>query len=188
MTKLSSSRTVSRRQFLQTFLTITGGSILVGCNGAARPSPKLYPTLSPIIPASVQKIIARVVDMPRAPSPYASRDWRAATQKYDQIAFDFERKGDYLPLIWWDKTHTNMDRDGFGLFSYVGDTRQGSGADHEGINCIAAVLGASLVGIDKSSQNGHDWVDMLEDYYNSANGLILGFKQHQRGNRKVVLV
>ncbi len=111
--------------------------------------------------------------MPNIPSPFKMRDWHNVALEFDQLAFNFGAKGDYLPLIWWDKTHTNMDRDGFGLPAYVGDTRQSEGAAHEGITCIGAVLGASVSGIDKSSQNGHDWVDMLEDYYNSANGMNL---------------
>lgn len=153
---------------------------LAGCTSSTQPptsaplsSPTPLPEKTPTPAALVQKQIAQVVDMPRDPTPFAMKDWRTVAQKFDGIAFDFGRKGDYLPLIWSDKTHTNMNRDGFGLYSYVGDSRQGEGANHEGITCIAAVLGASLVGIDKSNQNGHDWVDMLEDYFNSANGLNL---------------
>jgi hypothetical protein len=167
----------SRRQFLRAALTMAGGTFLAGCAGSSQalpasvsPSPTSATQPPLALPDSVQKMITQVGDMPRVPSPYQRKDWRATAQKFDQIAFDFDNTGDYLPLIWWDKTHTNMDRDGFGLYSYVGDIRQGEGSNHEGITCIAAVLGASLVGIDKSKQDGQDWVDMLEDYYNSANG------------------
>jgi hypothetical protein len=180
MAQLSSFPPFSRRQFLKASLTLASGAALAGCTAGitsplqlSSPTPTLSAKLALTPAPSAQKQIAHVVDMPREPSPYLLKDWRVVAQKFDQIAFDLDRKGDYLPLIWWDKTHTNMNRDGFGLYSYVGDIRQGEGANHEGITCIAAVLGASLVGIDKSSQNGHDWVDMLEDYYNSANGLNL---------------
>jgi hypothetical protein len=180
MTQDSRSAPYSRRQFIQITLAMASGAILSGCAGRTAGStttPSTTPStpldLSSQAPALSQKEIAQVIDMPRAPTPFQWKNWRDAAVKFDQIAFDFVRKGDYLPLIWWDKAHTNINRDGFGLYSYVGDNRQGEGTNHEGIACIAAVLGASLVGIDKSSQDGHDWVDMLEDYFNSANEINL---------------
>jgi hypothetical protein len=127
----------SRRQFLKAALGVTSGAILAGCTGSTQApaeSTSSTPTGPPNLPGPapdlVQKPIAQVVDMPRMPTPYQWKDWRDTALKFDQIAFDFERNGDYLPLIWWDKTHTNMDRDGFGLYSYVGDNRQGEGANH----------------------------------------------------------
>jgi hypothetical protein len=180
MTQSFSTRKFSRRQFLLTAVTLASGAALAGCVGSSgpevggvliTPTSSLTSTQAPV--RLVQKQIAQVIDMPRDPTPYQLKDWHGTAVNFDKIAFNFEAKGDYLPLIWWDKAHTNINRDGFGLYSYVGDARQGEGANHEGIACIAAVLGASLVGIDKSNQNGHDWVDMLEDYYNSANGLNL---------------
>lgn len=180
-------RRVNRRRFLTGMALALGGSAaaLAGC-GAPAPAPApilsatepppAAPTAMPLpspTPQPAQLPITQVELMPNIPQPFAMRDWREVARKFDALAFDFEAQGDYLPLIWWDKTHTNMDRDGFGLPAYVGDTRQSEGAAHEGITCIAAVLGATLVGIDKSSQDGHDFVDMLEDYYNRANGLNL---------------
>ena len=108
--------------------------------------------------------------MPNLPEPYTMRDWQAVARQFDALAFDFERRGEFLPLIWWDRSHTNLERDTFGLYSYVGDARQGSGSSHEVITCIGAVLGATLSGIDKSAQNGYNWVEMLEAYFNTANG------------------
>src|SRR5205085_1767307 len=42
--------------------------------------------------------------------------------------------------------------------------------NHEAINVMAAVLCATLVGLDKSNQNGRDWVSPLGGYFQSANG------------------
>lgn len=117
-----------------------------------------------------QITIPAVEKMPALPSPLFIRDWRQVALDYDTLVFDFEQQGDFLPLIWWDKTHSNFPRDTFGLYSYVGSMHQGHGAHHEAINCAAAVLGATLVGIDKSCQHGHNWVLMCENYFNRDNG------------------
>ncbi len=153
---------INRRSFLK----LAGASLAALAVGGCSDSKPLEFSADP----AGQKPITQVEKMPNLPQPFAMRDWKSVSQKYDQLVFDFNAKGDFLPLIWPDTTRVNMPRDGFGLPSYVGDTRQGTGSAHEGITCISAVLGASLVGIDKSNQDGRDYVDMLEDYYNSANG------------------
>ena len=120
---------------------------------------------------TIKQISIPVVEkMPNIPSPLHIRDWKQLAHDYDAFVFDFDKKGDFLPLIWWDKTQKNFARDTFGLYSYVGNMHQGEGDSHEGIGCIAAVLGATLAGIDKSNQNGHDWVLMCESYFNRGNG------------------
>ncbi|WP_438351122.1 hypothetical protein ACP8HI_11010 [Paenibacillus sp. FA6] len=112
--------------------------------------------------------IHRVEQMPNIPNPFLMRDWNQVSHNYDKLVFDFEAKGDFLPLIWWDHSHSNVKRDTFGLPSYVGMNKGESG--HEAINCVAAILGATLVGIDKSNQNGMNWVSMCENYFNIDNG------------------
>src|SRR5205814_6493235 len=76
----------------------------------------------------------------------------------------------YRRLPWIDTSHVNNPLDTVGLQSYVGSFSPHSGTAHEGINCIAEVLGATLVGIDKSQSGGRDWVRQTECYYNTANG------------------
>ena len=114
--------------------------------------------------------LARVDAMPDMPEPYVMRDWKKVARDYDALTFDFSKTGDYLPLIWTDTTRRNFDFDSFGQPSYVGHHSMSAGAAHEAVNCIAAVLGASLCGIDKSNQNGTNRVAMLEQYYNLSNG------------------
>ncbi len=118
----------------------------------------------------VQIDIERVQQMPNIPSPYIMRDWKQVAIDYDAFVFDFTKTGDYLPLIWWDTSQVNFHRDGFGMPSYVGRFDQTGGTAHESINCMGAVLGATLVGIDKSNQNGYNWVLMEENYFSSVNG------------------
>ena len=61
-----------------------------------------------------------------------------------------------------------------GLYTSAWEGRGGpvshGGEFHEAINTIAAVLGGTLVGIDKSNQHGLNWVSMCRSYFNRANG------------------
>ncbi|MFX1282973.1 MAG: hypothetical protein ACFFB5_04925 [Promethearchaeota archaeon] len=105
--------------------------------------------------------IKRVNLMPNLPEPFHMRDWNQVARDYDALVFNFSKTGEYLPLISWDTSHTNFDRDTFSMPSHVGRSM----AD-EAINCMAAVLSATLVGIDKSNQSGYNWVEMCENWYN----------------------
>lgn len=117
-----------------------------------------------------QKDIVRVQMMPNIPEPFQMRDWKEAAREFDKLVFDFDAEGDYLPLIQWDRSHLNFaDLDTFFLPSFVGDIRQEPGSQ-EAINTMAAVLGASVAGIDKSEQNGQNWVLMQKQFYNIATG------------------
>ncbi len=104
--------------------------------------------------------IDRVDLMPNLPEPFHMRDWKQVAQDYDTFVFNFSKTGDYLPLISWDYSYFNFDRETFSIPAYVG------GAGAEAINCMAAVLSATLVGINKSNQNGYNWVEMCENWYN----------------------
>lgn len=119
---------------------------------------------------SVQKRINRVQLMPDMPEPFVMKDWTQLTTKYDDYVFDFTKEGEYLPVGWWDETSYNLDKDTFGLMSYVGKFSQGKDGSQEAINLMAAVLSATLVGVDKSNQNGHNYVEMLQTFYNTDSG------------------
>jgi len=102
---------------------------------------------------SAQQItINRIEQMPNTPSPYLMRDWKQVARGYDSLVFDFNRTGTYLPL---GRIVTNTvnypNHNSFGLHSYVGTNSPNNG---EAINCLPAVVGATLAGIDKSNQNG----------------------------------
>ncbi len=132
--------------------------VAIGCMpmGGQRPQPV------------AQAPIPRVERMPNLPQPFKMRDWRAHAMAYDRFVFDFEAKGEHLPLVWWDDAKANVGRRTFGLPSYVG-APNAKGRAHEGITCMGAVLGATVAGIDKSGGD-HNWVLMCEEYFNKANG------------------
>ena len=137
-----------------------------------------------VFPASVwarpQKAIPLIETMPDLPEPFEVRDWKQTARDYDQLVFDFAQEGPFLPLIEWDENPVNFRQKSFFLPSYVGDYRMKPGSQ-EGINLIAAVVGASLVGVDKSDQYGENWVLMLKEFYNHTNGLNLVLN-HSRSN------
>jgi hypothetical protein len=110
--------------------------------------------------------IPRVEGMPAFPKPYSMKDWRATARGFDKLAYDFNARGQHLPLIWWDNSRTNMDRRGFGIPSYVGPVHKGG---HEAITTMGSVVGATFAGIDKT-RGEHNWVLMCEQYYNKKNG------------------
>ena len=108
--------------------------------------------------------ISRIEMMPNMPSPYEMRDWKRVALGYDSLVFDFNRTGQYLPLIWWNTNPVNYpEHASFGLKTVVGCTRFEKA---ESINIVPAVIGACLVGIDKSNQNGYNWVLMCEEFFN----------------------
>jgi len=108
--------------------------------------------------------IPRVELMPDMPAPYQMRDWKNVAAGYDSMVFDFDLSGQYLPLVWINTSPINYPaHNSFGLHTAVGTYSPGNA---EAINLLPAVIGASLIGIDKSNQNGYNWVLMCEEFFN----------------------
>lgn len=113
---------------------------------------------------SQQISIARVEQMPNLPQPYRMRNWKQVAMGYDSLVFDLNKTGEYLPLIWINNNTINYpDHASFGLHTVVGTPYPSSA---EAINVLPAVIGASLVGVDKSDQNGYNWVLGCEEWFN----------------------
>ncbi|HEY6952886.1 MAG TPA: laminin G, partial [Bacteroidota bacterium] len=103
-----------------------------------------------------QIAIARIDLMPNRPSPYLMRDWKQAAIGYDSLVFNASLTGTYLPLV--------SVSNGLGISSYVG---QSPSQAREAINCLPAVIGATLVGVDKSNEFGTNWVSLCQNWFNS---------------------
>jgi len=114
---------------------------------------------------SAQQIdINRINLMPNFPSPYIMRDWENVTEEYDSFVFDLDATGQYLPVLFFRDNPVNYPNElSFGLHTVVGTSSPTSG---EAINVLPALIGASLVGIDKSSQDGYNWVRMSREFFN----------------------
>ncbi len=121
---------------------------------------------------NVPTAIPSVAKMPDLPQPFVLRDWKQVAGDFDGIVFDESRRGPYLPLIWRDTRRKVNDVDGFAIPAYVGDARQNPRSQvYEGITSLAAVLGATLTGIDKSDQHGRNYVSMLPIHYHQRDGI-----------------
>jgi len=115
--------------------------------------------------------LARVDSMPNLPKPFKIMDFNRIAKGYDSLVYDETQTGKYWPLIWKDTTRKNYDQETFGIYTAMGDLRQGlehnKGIFHESLSTIGSVFGASLVGINKSNQHGKNYVSMLKNYFNS---------------------
>lgn len=118
--------------------------------------------------------IPRIELMPNMPQPYKIINWKQKAIDYDNYVFDFNSKFPSGPLIWLDNNQRNLPQITFGLYTAINDCRQGpqnnNGEFHESLNALSAVLGAGLIGIDKTNQNGYNFVKMLQNYFNTENG------------------
>ncbi len=118
--------------------------------------------------------LAKVNKMPGHPSPYKMLDWNEKAKNFDEIIFNLQTDSPGEPLIWLDSAGKNFPQITFGLFTVIGDVRQGpdvnNGEFHEAINSLGALLSAGLVGINKTNQNGNNYVKMIQNYFNSDNG------------------
>ena len=123
-----------------------------------------------IIPVYAQEIHLPTVDrMAPVPEPLKIIDFKAMGENFDEKVFDFKARGRYWPLVWLDENRANFDERAVGIYTTIGDIRQGptrvSGSFHEALANMGAVLGATLIGIDKSKQE-YDYVSMLRNYFN----------------------
>jgi hypothetical protein len=140
--------------------------------------------------------LPRVEPMPREPMPYQMRDWKQVARDYDNYIFSFTRTASSpdswwktYPIVWWDTERVNFPWNTFGMPSYIGHPSMSSGGAHEAINCLGAVLGGALAGIDKSNQfiaaTGlyYNFVLMEQQYFNLRNGeyMVLNYTSAQSG-------
>ncbi len=126
-------------------------------------------TIFPNAMRAQQKKIPRIDKMNDQPSIINIRDWKKVTQDYDNLVFNTELTGEYLPfctIIPEDKSINYPNRSSIGLSSYVG---QNSATISESINIIPAIVGATLVGIDKENQKGINWISMIKEFFNKKN-------------------
>jgi len=92
------------------------------------------------------------------------RNWKQVALGYDSLVFNFGLTGEFLPTVWLNTNPINYPgQNSFGLSTVVGTTVPTSA---EAINCIPAVVSATLVGVNKANQNGYNWPLMCEEWFN----------------------
>lgn len=118
--------------------------------------------------------IDRISIMPNIPQPYKMLDWKQKALDFDAYVFNEDTRLFGQPVLWYDDSQRNISQETFGLYTAVNDVRQGpthnNGEFHESLNTIAALIGGTLSGIDKTNQNGRNYVKMVQNYFNSDNG------------------
>lgn len=117
--------------------------------------------------------IARIAGMPDIPSPYKMLDWKQKALDFDSYVFNGGLGPDGKPLIWYYNCQRNIPQETFGIYTALCDSRQGPDINpdgHEAVTTLPALIGGSLIGIDKTVQNGHNYVKMVQNYFNSDNG------------------
>lgn len=117
-----------------------------------------------------QTVIPRIEAMHSLPQPLEIRDWKKVAKDYDQLTFDPERQGPYLPLITFAQPgqYNYPDNQAILLDTYVGSKYHHN--QGEAINIMPALISATLVGIDKSNQKGINYVSKVKDFFNLKNG------------------
>lgn len=119
-----------------------------------------------------QTSLPRIDQMPDLPEPLKIIDWRRKTMQFDSLVFNFNTTASYGPLIWLDSSRRNIDQVTFGLYTVIGDVRQGPrknhGEFHEALTSLNSLVSAGLMGIDKTSQHGFNYVKMVQNYFNST--------------------
>jgi autotransporter-associated beta strand protein len=122
-----------------------------------------------------QVVVSQIAAMPFIPVNYQYEDYAAVAQGYDSTVFNPVAQSTYeYPTFWFQNDPENGISQGIGMPSYIGQTQSTEG-NGEAITQIGAILGASLVGIDKQSQtlsngNTYDFVQMASRFYDSGTG------------------
>lgn len=158
-----------KNSFLQIILILL---ILFGwqsCTDNVNQTPKPRPN------NAVEQInISRVELMPNMPQPYKIIDWKQRALDFDNYVFDFNSTLPAGTMIWLDDNQRNIPQFTFGLYTAVNDARQGlennNGEFHESLTSLSALIGAGLVGINKTNQDGYNYVKMVQNYFNTDNG------------------
>jgi len=124
---------------------------------------------------SQQVAVSQIATMPYIPVNYQYQNWTTVAQGFDSTVFNPVAQSSYkYPTFWFQNDPENGISQGFGMPSYIGQTQSTEG-NGEAITQIGAVLGASLVGINKQSQtlsngNTYDFVQMASRFYDSGTG------------------
>src|SRR5215217_2161414 len=72
-----------------------------------------------------QQNISRVDQMADIPQPLKIIDYQKLAMQFDTIANDFNASGKFWPIVWKDSSNKNFPQVVVGLYTAVGDVRQG---------------------------------------------------------------
>lgn len=135
-------------------------SALAGCSAASKETSNA---------AAYQKDISRISRYEsNIPAGFSIIDYKQIALELDTLIFNKDRQGVYQPLIWEDKANQSI-----GIPAYVGDGRMHNDGEQEAVTVIAAILSASQLGVDKSNQNGVNYIKSLGAFYSKEENIVL---------------
>src|SRR5687767_5955382 len=111
----------------------------------------LFSACQPKQKAVEQIMIHRIALMPDQPMPFKMMDWHEKALNFDQYVFNLDLEGEHLPFLWIDTAKRNVNQNTFGIYTVIGDVRQGTNGStefHEALCSMGSLLSAGLVGID----------------------------------------
>jgi hypothetical protein len=123
----------------------------------------------------------RVESFPREGKGYTLIDWQQRAEDFITFSLDPVRKGEYLPLMWWDDSKVHWKEATFGVPSYVGMKNQWGvfGKAHEGIVSMGILVSGALMGKEMTrytvpgSTNPVNLVRMQESYFSPEDSVFL---------------
>jgi len=93
--------------------------------------------------------LERIDSIPNLPKPFKVMDFEGLAKGFDSLVFDETQTGKYWPLIWDDNSRKNFDQETFGIYTAMGDLRQGpehyDGIFHESLASIGSVFGETTI-------------------------------------------
>ena len=99
--------------------------------------------------------------MPGLPQPLKIIDWKKKAILFDSLVFSFNNNASYGSLIWLDSSRRNIDQVTYGLYTVIGDVRQGPGKNngefHEALTSLNSLVSAGLLGIATASGTARRW-------------------------------
>jgi hypothetical protein len=114
--------------------------------------------------------VPRIEQMPDKPAPYQMKNWKQTAIDYDNFVFDVTKTGTNLPLVTVSPNANGVNYPAVArmtMKSYVGANAVNQA---EAINIIPAIVGASLVGVDKTNHFSTNWITKVKDFFNLQNG------------------
>jgi hypothetical protein len=109
-----------------------------------------------------QVSIPAIENYPKIPSPFGIIDFRQRARDFDNFVYDGNQSyKDCITITWGDGNQYVLMPN-----YYCNDP-----TDNEAIEEMASVVGATLVGIDKSNQGGINYADMLKNWFTPSVGI-----------------
>lgn len=104
----------------------------------------------------------------KIPLNYKYTDFTQIAKSFDEIIFDFDAKGEFLPLVWEDTTNQSI-----GISAYVGDHRINNDGTQEAVTVFSSILSDALIDHDTNKRRNFEYLNYLDAFFSIEEGVIL---------------